>query len=162
MADILDDTIGGFNSFVKSQIPEGGTLSLYLFDHELSCIYKDTPIDKVPLLDKQTFVPRGSTALLDAIGEVVKTEDGSKAVVAILTDGQENNSKKYTRVHVKDLTEMRTKEGWEFIYLGANQDSFAEGASLGITNTLNFDTNHTPDAFRVLSAAVSQAASNHP
>lgn len=159
MDSIRGDTIGGFNSFVKSQIPDGGSLSLYLFDHELECVYSDTPIEKVPLMNENTFVPRGSTALLDAMGEVIKKESGSKAIMVILTDGEENSSNKYTKEHIKDLTEMRTKEGWEFVYLGANQDAFSVGREIGATTTLNFDANKTPELFRSLGAAMSQAAS---
>jgi Mg-chelatase subunit ChlD len=157
MESILNDTIGGYNSFVKSQIADGGTMSLYLFDHEVSEVYKDVPIDKVEPLTVETFVPRGSTALLDAIGYILKKET-KKSVMIILTDGEENSSTKFTHAHIKDLTEMRAKDGWDFVYLGANQDAFAAGAKLGINTACTFDCAKTPELFAAVSTAVSQAS----
>ena len=42
------------------------------------------------------------------------------------------------------------------MYLGANQDAFAEAGSLGIapTATLNYDGSKTPEVFRALSQTV--------
>jgi hypothetical protein len=79
----------------------------------------------------------------------------------ILTDGQENSSYKFTKAHIKDLIEQKTKDGWTFAYLGANQDAFAEAGSIGIAPgcTTNYDVNRTPAAFRALSAAMSSQAS---
>ena len=57
--------------------------------------------------------------------------------------------------------EQKQKDGWKVIYLGANQDAFAEAGSIGIAaaNAVNFDRTRTPDAFRCLSATVSSQAS---
>jgi hypothetical protein len=157
MDSIVGDTIGGYNSFVKSQIAEGGTMSLYLFDHEVTEIYRNVPIDKVEPLTNKTYVPRGSTSLLDAIGYIIKKET-TKSVMIILTDGEENSSCNFTHAHIKDLTDMRTKDGWDFVYLGANQDAFAVGNSLGIRTTCTFDVANTLEMFGAVSAAVSQAS----
>lgn len=163
METCRDDTIGGFNAFLREQQAEGGTLSLIQFDHEYQVVYPATPIGAVQPLTTQTFVPRGGTALLDAIGKTIKDiADGTKPTVVILTDGQENSSKEYTKAHIKDLIEQKTKDGWTFVYLGANQDAFAEAGSLGIAPacTVNYDPRRTPQAFRALSAAMSSQASN--
>ena len=158
MDTCLDDTIGGFNAFLREQTVDGGTLSLILFDHEYTPVYDKKPILEVEPLTRETFVPRGSTALLDAIGKTIKSiTDDRTPMIAILTDGQENASHAFTKAHIKDLIETKTKEGWTFAYLGANQDAFAEAGSIGIKPgaTLNFDANRTPDAFRELSQAMS-------
>lgn len=161
-----DDTIGGFNAFVNEQKAVGGTLSLVQFDHEYLEVYSSKPIDDVAPLTRETFTPRGSTALLDAIGKAIKNVKGdAKPIVVILTDGHENASHEYTKSHIKDLVEQKTKDGWTFAYLGANQDAFAEAGSIGIapTATQNFDSRNTPDAFRQLSQAMSsQISSNKP
>lgn len=162
MDDCRDDTIGGFNSFVESQKPFGGTMTLVLFDHEYDVVYKDKPIAEVEKMTRETFVPRGNTALLDAIGKTIKgVEDLVSRTVIILTDGQENGSRQYTKAHIKDLVEAKTKEGWTFVYLGANQDAFAEAGAMGISQncTLNYDVRKTPQAFHRLGAALSAAAS---
>ena len=157
------DTIGGFNAFVSDQKTLGGKLTLVQFDHEIKNVYEDTPLGDVAPLTTETFQPRGSTALMDAIGRTIKAHESKTGVVFIIqTDGGENSSHKYTKAHIKDLIEQKTKDGWTFMYLGANQDAFAEAGSMGIapTATLHYDVTRTPDAFRNLSAAVSQQASN--
>ena len=162
MESCWDDTIGGFNAFLNEQKADGGTLTLIQFDHEYQLNYESKPIGEVKPLTRETFKPRGSTALLDAIGRAVKeVRTQTIPTVIILTDGQENASHKYTKAHIKDLIEERQNHGWQFVYLGANQDAFAEAGSIGIAPgcTMNYDANRTPDAFRVLSAALSCQAS---
>jgi len=161
METCCDDTIGGFNSFVKDQAALGGKLTLIQFDHEYLMSYENKPLGEVEPLTTTTFKPRGSTALLDAIGRAIKEcKTESIPTIIILTDGQENSSRTYTKAHIKDLIFERQKEGWTFMYLGANQDAFAEAGSIGIdpAGTMNFDVNKTPDVFRALSATVSQRA----
>ena len=142
-----DDTIGGFNAFLREQQAEGGTLTLILFDHEYSVSYTNKPISDVEPLTINTFVPRGATALLDAIGKAIKNTQSNVPTVVILTDGQENSSQEYTKAHIKDLIEQKTKDGWTF--------------GIAPTATANFDTRRTPEAFRALSAAMSSQASNN-
>ena len=92
----------------------------------------------------------------------VEVEDSRTPIVAILTDGLENASNKFTKAHIKDLIDQKTKEGWTFMYLGANQDAFQEAGALGIApaGTLNYDSRQTGSAFRALSQAMSQPGAN--
>jgi hypothetical protein len=164
METCWDDAIGGFNSFVADQAAQqpDSTLTLKQFDHEIRTTFENVPFKDVRPLTRETFVPRGSTALLDAIGDTVKgSTPGEPATLIILTDGHENSSRTYTKAHIKDLLEQKQKEGWTIIYLGANQDAFAEACSMGIAaaNTVNYDATRTPDAFRALSQTVSSQAS---
>lgn len=163
METCWDDTIGGYNSFIKDQAEFGGTMTLVQFDHEYSVTYSNTPMGEVVPLTRETYKPRGSTALLDAIGRTIKEwKEKTVPTVIILTDGIENSSHNFTKPHIKDLIELKTKDGWQFVYLGANQDAFAEASSMGIapTCTMNYEGNKTPEAFTRLSAAMSSQASN--
>lgn len=158
METCLDDTIGGFNAFLREQKPLGGTLSFVQFDHEFICVYDMKPINDVEPLNHETYKPRGSTALLDAIGKTIKSIDPDRTpIIAILTDGLENASHSFTKAHIKDLIEQKTKDGWTFMYLGANQDAFSEAGNMGISarHTMNYDVQRTPDAFSALSQAMS-------
>ena len=153
MESCIDDTIEGFNTFVESQKEFGGTMTLCLFDHKFDIVYDKVPIDQVNPLTRDTYVPRGGTALHDAMGQVLKMNLSDDAMVIILTDGEENSSSKYTAAHVKDLVDAKP---WKFVYLGANQDAVLIAQCLGIQTSAGFDTSKTPELFRALSAAVTQ------
>lgn len=153
MESCIDDTIEGFNTFVESQKEFGGTMTLCLFDHEFNTVYEKVPIDQVNPLTRDTYVPRGGTALHDAMGQVLKMNLSDDVMVIILTDGEENSSNKYTAAHVKDLVDTKP---WKFVYLGANQDAVLTAQGLGINTSMDYDTSKTPELFRALSATVTR------
>lgn len=149
MESVLDDTIGGFNSFVREQVPSGGTLTLYTFSDVCKCEYRDMPIDKVPVLTHESYVPHGNTALYDSMGMILKDYHGKQGTFVILTDGQENSSRKFTKSHVKDLIEMSKLD---VMYVGVDLDSATE---IGIRNTVSYDSARTPELFKIVSESVS-------
>jgi uncharacterized protein YegL len=157
MASCCIDTIDGFNTFIESQKQFGGTMTLCLFDDQFETVYEKMPIADVPQLTTDTFVPRGGTALHDAMGQVLKMELSDDAMVIILTDGDENSSRTYTSVHVKDLVNLKP---WKFVYLGANQDAVLAARNMGINTSLDYDVNRTPELFRALSETVSNYTQN--
>lgn len=152
MESCRNDTIDGFNTFIDSQKQFGGTMTLCLFDDQFETVYEKVPIENVPVLTEATFVPRGGTALLDAMGQVLKMKLSDDAMVIILTDGDENSSLTYTSAHVSDLVNLKP---WKFVYLGANQDAVLAATNLGIKTSLEYDVNRTPELFRSLSETVS-------
>jgi hypothetical protein len=157
MESCRQDTIDGFNTFIASQKQFGGTMTLCLFDDQFETVYEKTPIEDVPPLTEDTFVPRGGTSLHDAMGQVLKMELSNDAMVIILTDGEENSSRTYTSAHVKDLVNLKP---WKFVYLGANQDAVLAARNMGIHNSLEYDVNRTPELFAALSATVSNYTQN--
>ena len=138
--------IAGFNKFlVEQQLTEGlAKLTLILFDDEYLRICQSVPVPEVlPLTDK-TYVPRNSTALLDAIGATIdelgdrlsamnEKDRPGQTIVAILTDGLENASQNYSwkdiAAKIKHQTEVYK---WTFLFLGANQDAIATAAQISI------------------------------
>ena len=156
MESCRDDVIGGFNAFVKDQDP-GRRLTLIQFDHEYTLSYENVKMSDVGPLTRDTYKPRGSTALLDSLGNLIKSSDSLPKVVVIFTDGLENSSRSYTKAHIKDLIDQKSKDGWTFVYMGANQDSFAEAGSIGIAaaHTMSYESSSTPTALAALSQAVS-------
>ena len=171
MLKIKDDAIGGFNNFLadQKQVPGEVAFSLIQFDHEYNVVYDCVPLQSVEPLTNKTYAPRGTTALLDAIGRTVttigdrlnKTEEilrPQKVIVVILTDGLENASREYKRNTISEMVKhQQEKYSWEFLYLGANQDAFTEAGALGINrgSTTNFDATDigTRHAYGTLSAA---------
>lgn len=154
MSSIRADTIGGFNSFVKTQreVPGEALLTLIQFDNEYEVNYEAVKLAEVKDLTNLTYVPRGTTALLDAMGkaivqtgkrlEVMREEDRpGKVIFVTITDGYENASKEYTKTVVAALTKaQREVFSWNFIFIGANMDSFEEAQSMGYAagNVVNF------------------------
>lgn len=143
----VSDTIGGFNSFVSEQVKDGGTLSLYTFNDRLKCEYTNVPISDVTLMKESDYTPCGNTALYDAMGEVLNKHDSGTLVV--MTDGEENASRKYTKAHVKDLVK---RSNMNIIYAGADID---DAVDLGVHSVHHYDGQRTPEMFRLLSQEVS-------
>jgi len=164
MYECLSDTLGGFNHFIEKQKSDNpsGTVTLNLFAHDYDTVYENTPIEKVQKLTTDTYFPRGQTALLDAIGNTIKKiETQEKPMVVIITDGYENASTKFTHAHVKDLISTKESLGWNFVFLGANQDAIKVGGVLGIPeeSAMTFDTKNIYNAFEGLSCAVGRQVS---
>ncbi len=154
MQECQEATVAGFNQFVREQQDLGGSANLTLvqFDDQYEVVHDAIPLPDVPALNCLSFVPRGSTALLDAIG---KTINGcaarfrhNKVIFVILTDGRENMSKEYKREQIRNLIEQREANGWTFVYIGANQDAIAEGASIAIPAKTSVNYLATPEGTR--------------
>jgi hypothetical protein len=173
MESVRDDTIGGFNRFVEDQkaVPGDAVLTLVQFDNEYEFVHRAAPIKEVPSLDRKTFVPRGSTALLDAIGRAIG-ETGSrldgmaedarpdKVFFVIITDGHENASREFRREKILEMIgHQQSVYSWQFVFLGANQDAIQAGASIGVptANTLSYASNaaSTAAAFASVTRGVS-------
>jgi Mg-chelatase subunit ChlD len=165
MADVKDETISGFNYFLKEQKTAGDNASLTLvqFDSESTDVMHEArPVRDVPDLNQDSYQPRGSTPLLDALGQTINSTGRAlaaipeanrpdKVVFVVITDGQENASHQFTKARVKEMIDHQTgKYNWQFVYLGANQDAFAEAGAVGIgmANAANFTPANTIVAFR--------------
>ncbi|WP_232082194.1 VWA domain-containing protein [Arthrobacter sp. SO5] len=165
MSAIADDTVGGFAAFIRDQQAVAGRcrLSLAQFDDSYELVYAAVDIADVPPLDLQ---PRGSTALHDAmvrlIGEagaelaaLPEDERPGTVLVAVFTDGHENSSVEANGAMVKALVERQQgKWGWQFTYLGANQDAVLTAGGLGIKaeDALTYAAGNVDAAFSVQSA----------
>ena len=146
MSAVAQSAAAGFNEFLRDQqaAPGQARFTLVLFDDEYLVPAAAVPIAEMVPLDAGTYVPRGSTALLDAIGRTVDDlgrrlaatpapERPAKVIVAILTDGYENASHRYSQQDIaRRIRHQRDKYGWEFLFLGANQDAIATAAGMNI------------------------------
>ena len=159
MSDCIAGTIEGFNEQVASIRNLGVEFSeqemvigLTTFNGRVEHKFVCAPPTEAYLMNRENYVPSGSTALLDAVGKTIALIDEQKAaaekempttvVMIILTDGHENCSKYYSHPEVQHMIESRQATGnWTFSYLGATLDAVdvAERLSIKRNNTISFD-----------------------
>jgi len=147
MESIKQDTIGGFNSYVAAQksLPTPATFTLVQFDSQdpFEVIHKFTDIQMVPDLTGQTYMPRASTPLYDAVGRGINDLKASlgtlpealrpkKIVMVIVTDGQENASREFTGAQVRKMIADAKEASWQFVFLSADESTISDSSSLNI------------------------------
>lgn len=160
------DVIGGFNTFIeqqKSQQQGKISVSLYKFNSSRSRVLNDLPIEAIRPLTNNDYTPGGLTALYDTIGNAItdiehhnkytKSEfKASMVMMVIITDGQENVSREYDARKVKQMIrELEQSENWQFIYLGADLQNFADADTLGLSHKVSSKKRDMKKKFDVIS-----------
>lgn len=170
MNGITGATLEGYNEFINKQREEDGRVlvSLVIFDssweanegggynfggeQKLRMIrpYTALALEEVPELTREVYKAEGGTPLRDAIGnsigftddilQRIPKKDNPDTLMVIITDGGENTSQDYGAGLIKEMIKAREDSGWTFIYMGANQDSWAETQNLGFNqgNVMNY------------------------
>ena len=142
MWDIAQDMEGGISALLESQqkLPGKLTVDFVRFDGVVDRVYAMAKPEDV----KVKIEPRGSTALLDAVGQTItqfgadlaaldEDERPEHVIFAIVTDGFENASREFTYDQIQEMVKHQTdKYGWNFMYLGANQDAVFVAQTIGI------------------------------
>lgn len=159
MNQCRNSTITGFNTFLSKQkeLPGEATLKLVQFDSNSDGMQYDTVFDgdirSIENLTLETFIPRGSTPLLDAQGKTIvelgeelaamkENDRPEKVMFVTISDGEENSSQKYDRIQIRNMiTHQSTKYSWDFVYLGANQDAVSVGAQMGYSRNKSMSFN---------------------
>jgi hypothetical protein len=165
MGSIAPSTVEGFNKFLMEQQNSEGEafITLVQFDDRYEVNYSSIPVKNAqPLILGESFVPRGSTALLDAIGKTIEELKTDRDVVfVIITDGEENSSKTYKRKAINTMIEnLQKEEDWKFLFLAANQDAIKSGSSLGIKADNSITYAATADgAYNIFTTVSSNMAS---
>ena len=146
MADLTDDTIGGFNSMIAKQKEEDGEclVTTVLFANEAATVHDRVPLAKIEPMTRRDYCAAGCTALFDAVGSTVRhietihryarEEDRpERTLFVITTDGMENASRQFSGAEVKSLVEKaKSEQGFEFLFLAANIDAAAGAQTIGI------------------------------
>jgi hypothetical protein len=189
MGAIHKATVDGINNFIDDlrRVPGEGFWTFVQFDDRASArgageafphvLYERRPDREMVKLTEQDFRPRGGTALIDAVCITLLRAESAylataaperlRTLIVIMTDGQENSSVEYDRNGMREIiARCQAQHGFEFIFLGANQDAFAEASGYGMAtrhrgghcNKMRYDA--TPAGTQaVLGAAASNARS---
>ena len=134
-----------FNEFLQEQINHGGRTwwTLVTFNSQTRERFEHIPGAEVRPLHDRDYQPNAMTALYDALGDaitatqkrLVESQDQgnpSDVIVVVMTDGMENASRRWNHQRIFDLITECEQGGWQFIFLGANQDSWAVADRLGM------------------------------
>lgn len=151
MDSIKDSVISGFNEYVSTLKKQKGDFlfTLTKFDSVgVRVPYKLKAIKDVAKLSDETYRPGQMTPLYDAVCKTIKdlqkeVKTKQPVLVAIMTDGEENSSMEYTQKELEAMIkELQADGNWTFVFMGANQDSWAVAQKIGITrgNTMDWES----------------------
>jgi hypothetical protein len=173
MECIRDDIIGGFNAFLEEQqkLPWKATMTLVQFDSQdpYEALCRFAPVAEVPRLSRQVYVPRAQTPLLDAIGRGINDLDAclqaipaglrpDKIVVAIITDGQENASREFSRRQIERMIGEKTKQcGWQFAFLSSDLQAIEDARACGIAPDASLAYAHDGDGVKYSMSRLSKS-----
>jgi len=154
-----NDVVNGFNRYVQDQ--KAGTdecvLSLVKFNTTKSRVYTCKPINDAPELSYATYVPGGSTALLDAVAESIRIGDeepSDRVICVIVTDGEENASRETSQSQVAAIMKEREDSGkWTFAYLGESPERWSQTMGTSVNNTMQYNAGNIGSQLDTLSCA---------
>ena len=148
MGGLESDTIGGFNATINDQktLEEETRVTTILFDNFFEILHDRIDLQNLPTLTEKDYFVRGSTALYDAvalgINKIVNVQkqtkqDGraDKVIMVIITDGYENSSRETNAAMLHKMIDGCKKDGWEFLFLGADIDAQAAAGAIGIESS---------------------------
>ena len=167
MYNLQSDTIGGFNSLLEEQRKKDIPIkvSVGMFNQALETKYDRVNLSEINNLTKEDYVPQGTTALLDAVGNTLSAlrnreevnAEGNKVLVVIITDGLENASKEWKKPDVKKLiSDLQEEKGYEFVFLGADIDAVSVAQGIGIKSENSMKFQKSSAGVRANFTAVSQ------
>jgi uncharacterized protein YegL len=151
------EVINAVNKFIcdqKSIKDDNAKIYFLTFSNVVKTLYSDIALDDIPLLTENTYQPLGFTALYDAIAEGVQQVEKNKksddrVICVIITDGEENSSKKTTLSDIQKLImEHEANNDWTFVYIGKNPDSWKSKSGTKSNNSIDYDT---PDSINTSS-----------
>lgn len=156
MMSIRREIMDVFNEQVDvvraSAMDQPTTISLVKFStHVPDPVYWTEPVDVMRRLSPADYQPNGLTAMLDAVGLTIDRlralpdadDENTSFLVMVLSDGQENNSRRYSFGDVAErIQTLERTDRWTFAYIGANQDlgEMADRLLIPAANMMAFES----------------------
>jgi uncharacterized protein YegL len=178
MSSVIEDTKGSIENLLETQKKVEGkaTLTLAQFDHEYEVIHDFADLKQVDVKAfTNQYQPRGSTALVDAIGRTIiemskkiegkwDCEKPKEVIIAIVTDGLENASHEFTIEKVKKLVEEKQALGWNFIFLGADLNAIQTAQNYGFSpkGSAYYDGSNISEAMKLVDSKITNARKGEP
>ena len=143
MSGSEESTISSFNEYLAKEKKNkfDTRITTVLFSDNYSYLHKNVDVKNVKELTTEDYFVGGCTALYDALGNAINYMNHNsrgKVMFIIITDGYENASREFNKNKIKKL--IKTHSDWEFVYIGADIDSYETGGAIGIkkTNIANY------------------------
>lgn len=138
MSGSENNTISSFNEYLEREKKNKfkTRITTVLFSDDYVYLHKGLDVSKVKRLTRKDYFVGGCTALYDAIGNSINYIDRcdtDKVMFIIITDGYENASKEFNNEMIHNMIKKHSK--YEFIYIGADIDSYSTGSSIGISKS---------------------------
>ena len=156
MGKLTEQVIVSYNDFITEQqtIDGEAVVSLIQFDDKYEPNYAGVAIEQAGELTANSYEPRGSTALFDAIGRSIIEakariqKDSADVVFVITTDGLENASKEFSGEQIRDMiADCECTLGWHFMYLAANADAFQQHKEMGLASSMCMEVTDTAEGW---------------
>jgi Mg-chelatase subunit ChlD len=174
MWNIAEDVKGSVKQFINDQKKLDGKVHLRVdqFDHSYEVIHDLKDIQEINVDEfAKAYTPRGSTALLDAIGRATlsmqksieaMTEKPNRVVVAIITDGEENSSTEFNLEKIKGMVKEKEAEGWDFLFLASDLKTIKIAKDMGFLKekTAVFEASNVTSSINILNSKFTQARNN--
>ncbi len=173
MASIKAETISGtneqFSALRDSDDAANTSVAFFSFNHEVTPVFKNddgtpklVPCSALEDISDSDYFPSGMTAMYDAVGDAIEffSAEAKKAddvLIVVISDGAENKSRRFTSEQISGQVKELQDSGWNFTYIGANQDLTQVAADLGFHegNMLTFDATSTGTV--IMNSAVGSA-----
>ena len=164
MHSLVTEAVSGFNTLLAEQksVSASSLFSLALFDHEDLLLHDAVPLAEVPELTPAVYVPRGGTALNDAIGAMIqrlgkRAKRSTRVLIAILTDGMDTGSCRFSQADLLSMvTYRRTTYDWQFVFIGP-ETALAYALSIGIPRSNVVGFNADPAGIRQIMIRLSKS-----
>lgn len=164
----MSDTIKGYNEYIdKLKADHEGErilFSLTQFNSNARVIHNAELIEDIPHLSKDSYNPNNwpwnerMTALYDAIGNTItelskRIDQDTNVLIVTMTDGLENNSKKFSLSQIKEMVDEKKKKEWSFVFMGADPTTAKVGDSLGAQASIQYSSANMSQAMGGMAAA---------
>jgi len=138
-----DAYIAVINAFINTQkkINPLSSFTMVKFNTTVTTLCVDSKIHTLPEFTREHYHPDGITAMYDAIGHAIDLKhNGSvqKVVMFILTDGQDNYSKKFNNSLIAEKINYMKQRGWTFVYIATDQNAQKFGENMNIDTCLSY------------------------
>jgi hypothetical protein len=153
MALIKDKALSALNEFIQAQRSLDACLSLYFFNNTIIPIYTMVPISQIEPITRTAYPCFGFTALYDTVGQIIVESDNTRSILIIITDGEDNRSRSWTRESMNTLLNTKREEGWEVVFMTIGS---TESQNLFDTPVVEFNVHadSTPEAITAISQGV--------